>query len=114
MAFDFTLAVARLEANEDVSGTAHAALAARYPELKFVFDALEDARTDSDALLEAKEAEFHRVTEALSEVAERCARMRDMVEILTRMSGHPGVVKELVALVRMLDDAAHFADKAAG
>jgi len=120
MSFDFATAIARMEVTDLSTGGGHAALAARYPEMDFIFDELTAYRDTAEKYGDAKEMYALRVEAQEEQVrlydrckyaAQRFAQIRDMVEVLTRLDASVPIMEELTALFVRADEAQYFIDK---
>lgn len=101
MAFDFTLAIAAMPQANGQSSTE--LLADRYPELKFIFDELEDLRADAiDAETAAADARDD-AEAALEGVMDTVAVCRDLIDTIRRMDAANGVKKLLADVSQKLD-----------
>ena len=101
MAFDFTIAIAAMpQANGQPSTEM---LAERYPELKFIFDELEDLRADAvDAETAAADArdDAEAATESVMDTVSTC---RDLIDTIRKMDAANGVKKLLADVSSKLD-----------
>tara|TARA_R110000851_G_scaffold174949_4_gene321182 strand:- start:1550 stop:1903 length:354 start_codon:yes stop_codon:yes gene_type:complete len=89
MPFDITLAIAKLPLNNGQPDTA--LLRERYPELRFLFDHLDDARADAEETVP---------TEQYDEIDEERAKLSDL---LTEAIGHLNHVIQMANTIRQMD-----------
>jgi len=103
MAFDFTLAIAAMPQANGQSSTE--LLADRYPELKFIFDELEDLRADAidaETAVDAARDDAEAATESILDAVAAC---RDLIDTVRKMDAAKEGVKKLLADVSSKLDA---------
>lgn len=120
MAFDFTLAIARMQ---DCDKPTSAELRQRYPELGFLFDELDDLRAgvryygDPAELAEAvgdRADEAAVLYDLAEEAQDRFAQLRDLMLTLQRFDAAEGIQSELGQAANLADDAIDFIEKRKG
>lgn len=112
MAFDFDNAIARLSLDDVAldSGASLENLAARYPELDFLFHKLEEQRAVIDAMVPASDLkgaqeDLYRAENAVTELTIRWQQASHMLGILLSMSAAKPISGELAQLAKFASDA---------
>lgn len=117
MAFDFDIAIAKLScggADYD-AGVALQNLAARYPELDFLFHKLEEQALLLEGMvpkseLDEEKKERARADNAVTELTIRWQRAAFMLEVLLKMDAARPIAKELSELTTMATEAARYGE----
>ena len=118
MDFDFPIAIAKLDAKLGTENLNTSELRARYPELGFLFDRLEEFEELAETTvpkgeLTYAEGQIERLQENLEDCAQRFAQIRDMAITLSQFDSAQPIKSLVDTLASKADDGQVWADRMA-
>ena len=99
--FDFDLAIAAMPQHNGVPDTE--LLRDRYPELRSMFDELDNLRADAGEMEAKATVEWDGLKDRLDDIVDVIAACRDMLDVIRKMDGANGVKTMLADVSEKLD-----------